>query len=731
MSGGEPVEVVPIDISDGSPVSLVVVDTNEESPDFQAEQVSPVVSSFGTAPNAGRQVQEVSIETAHVALRMVVGLDGRLLQRSFGSNLADEDGSYAAYPSAGDGWIDEPALRVVHSDGNTSTDLRVVRYSKTGNRTKIELTDPQYPLCVDLYFQAYSDQDVIETWTEIRHTEEGPVTLEQFASSAPAFGKGDFYLTQFHGDWANEANLSEEKLSYGIKTLDSKLGVRAHQFRAPWFLLSKGGPAKEDSGEVFGGSLAWSGSFAFDFDIDPFGQLRALCGINPYASQYRLEPNEVFKTPRMVWGWSGCGTGELSRNLHRWVRDHALRGGDVQQPILLNNWEATYFSFDEDKIKSLLDGATELGLELFLLDDGWFGNKYPRNDDSQGLGDWAPDLKKLPNGLEALARTAEDRGLRFGIWLEPEMVNPRSELYEQHPDWVINQPCRALDLKRNQLVLDLSRPEIKEFVFGVVDRTLTENPSISFVKWDCNRYVTQPGSTYLGPIAQTHLWIDYVRNLYDVFQRLVEKHPNVEIMMCSGGGGRVDYEASKYSQTLWPSDMTDPARRIFIQWGYSIFFPAIAIASHVTLAGGHSMKFAFDVAMSGRLGMDVDLENLPPADRQIAKRAIEIYKRIREVVQLGDQYRLESPYEGPRACILYVKGPHAVLFVYSLGEAGAGTVKLRGLDPELAYRVCELDASSADAPAGTAISGQSLLAEGLMIPALKEFQSAVYALIGE
>jgi len=677
-----------------------------------------------------RDVQPILIETAHAALRMIVSDDGRLLQSGFGSKLADGDETYLAYPCAGDGWVDEPALKITHADGNGSTDLRFVRASSVGTQTKIELKDPQYPLFVDLFFQAHPDQDVIEMWTELRHAEEGSVTLEQFASSAPAFGKGDFYLTQFHGDWANEANLSEEKLSYGVKTLDSKLGVRAHQFRAPWFLLSKGGPAKEDAGEVFGGSLAWSGSFAFAFDMDPHGQLRSLCGINSYGSKYRLKPNLVFKTPRMVWGWSGCGTGTLSRNLHRWVRDHALRGGDVEQPVLLNNWEATYFDFDEAKIVSLMDGAQDLGLELFLLDDGWFGCKYPRNDDSQGLGDWTPDPRKLPHGLEALGHAACNRGLRFGIWLEPEMVSPRSELFEKHPDWVIRQPCRALDLQRNQLILDLTRPEVREFVFGVADRILGENPGISFIKWDCNRYVTQPGSTYLGQHAQTHLWIDYVQGLYDVFQRLVEKHPKVEIMMCSGGGGRVDYEATKYSQVVWPSDMTNPAHRIFIQWGYSFFFPAIATANHVTLAGGHSMKFAFDVAMSGRLGMDVDLEKLPPAERQIAKRAVALYKGIRDVVQLGEQYRLESPYEGSRSSLVYTKGNRAVLFVYSLGEAGAATLKLKGIDPALTYRVHELDASSANSPEPRTLSGQALLTDGLPIPALSKFGSALYELDG-
>jgi len=673
----------------------------------------------------------ISIETSRAALKLSISDEGQLLQACFGSKLAVNETLQVAYPCAGDGWIDEPALRVAHADGNTSTDLRVVRSSTFGHLTKIELKDPQYPLFVDLFFRAYPEQDVLETWTETRHTEEGSVTLEQFASSALAFGKGDHFLTQFHGDFIDEANICEDKLTFGVKTIGSRLGVRAHQFRAPWFLLSKDGPAKEDTGEVFGGSLAWSGSFAFAFDVDHLGQLRALCGINSSGSQYHLKPNRVFRTPRMIWGWSGNGTGELSRNLHRWVRDHAIRGGDVEHPVMLNNWEATYFDFDETKIVSLLDGAKDLGLELFLLDDGWFGSKYPRKDDSQGLGDWTPDLRKLPNGIEVLARAAVDRGLEFGIWLEPEMVNPRSELFETHPDWVIKQPHRRLDLLRNQLVLDLSRPEVREYVFEVADRTLTENPSISFVKWDCNRYLTQPGSTYLGHQAQTHIWIDYVHSLTEVFQRLVDKHPTVGIMMCSGGGGRVDYDSTKYAEVLWPSDMTDPARRIFIQWGFSYFFPANAIASHVTLSGGHPIKFAFDVAMSGRLGMDVDLEELPRNDWQIAKHAIALYKSFRSVVQLGEQYRLESPYTGPRSSLMYVKDSRAVVFVYSLGASTPSNLKLKGIDPELTYRIREQNPTIESIPEDVALSGRSLLTEGLSIPALGKFESIVYELFGE
>ncbi|AIE83743.1 alpha-galactosidase [Fimbriimonas ginsengisoli] len=675
--------------------------------------------------------QPICVETANAALVFYVDGEGRLFQGAFGAKGADLVQGQLAFPVAGDGWIFEPALRVTHADGNTSTDLRVIASETEGPVTRISLKDPEYPLFVDLLFRTSPDEDVFEAWTEVRHSESGEVRLDRFASSSPDFGGGDFYLTQFHGDWADEMNIQEEPLGFGIKILDSKLGVRAHQFRNPSFLLSKGGPAMEDSGEVFGGSLAWSGSFQFAFERLPDGRLRGLCGMNPYASEYHLEPGEKFVTPRMVWGWSASGTGALSRNLHRWTRKNALRDGDRSRAILLNNWEATYFSFDSEKIVSLFDGAVALGMELFLLDDGWFGRKYPRDDDSQGLGDWTPDPKKLPDGIGELTQKAQEKGIRFGIWLEPEMVNPRSELYENHPDWVVRQPKRPPELQRNQLVLDLANPEVEEYVCSLVDRTLSENPGISYVKWDCNRYLTQPGSPYLGKERQTHLQIEYVWALYRVMDRLAKSHPDVEVMMCSGGGARVDYASLRYAQEYWPSDMTDPARRIFIQWGYSFFFPAIATSNHVTLAGGHGMKFAFDVAMSGRLGMDVDVDNLSAEDREFATQAIATYKEVRDVVQLGDQYRLESPYAGPRSSLMYVLRDRAVLFVYSLGESAAAPLRLKGLDPSHRYRVQEINPPKGATGLTTTVDGSTLMGEGLGVMALSQFGSLVFELRAE
>ncbi|MGV3614764.1 MAG: alpha-galactosidase [Fimbriimonas sp.] len=671
----------------------------------------------------------IQIGAGSLALTLTVDEDGRLLQSGFGAPAETDPAAPLAYPAAGDGWIYEPALQAVHADGNTSTDLRYVAHSTNDGVTRIELKDPEYAFFVDLYFQVREGHAVLEAWTEIRHEEEGEVVLEQFASSAPDFGAGPFFLTQFRGDWNDEMHMEEEPLGYGRKVLDSKLGVRAHQFRSPWFLLAKGATAREAEGEVFGGTLAWSGSFQYAFERSHEGRVRALCGINPYASAYHLASGDRFETPRMLWGYSASGTRGLSHAFHRWGREHGIRDGFSPRSILLNNWEATYFDFDEAKIVSLFDGAKALGMETFLLDDGWFGEKYPRDADTQGLGDWTPDPKKLPNGVRALVDEAKARGLRFGIWLEPEMVNPRSELFEAHPDWAIQQPKRALEVQRNQLVLDLANPEVKEYVFGLVDKVLTDNPGISYVKWDCNRYVTQPGSPYLPANRQSHLWIEYVRALYEILDRVAQAHPNVQIMTCSGGGGRLDYGAMRYAHEFWPSDNTDPARRVFIQWGCSYFFPAISTSAHVTDMGRRPLKFAFDVAMSGRLGMDMDVDKLSQADREFAARTVAAYKGIREVVQLGELYRLESPYDGPRSSLMYRYEDRVVLFVYSLGEAPAAPVRLEGLDADRTYRVREIDATGETPERQTAYSGADLMDAGLPLDGYGTYGSGVFELV--
>lgn len=665
---------------------------------------------------------DLNVRTKSFALRFTVGADGRLYQNVIGAAGNGEPSSAReAYPQAGGDGRWEPALQVAHADGKASTPLRFVDWSRTNDAAgrewvRIQLRDSAHPLDVTLCFCADRERDVLEQWTEIVHQEPGPIVLERMASSGLLFSTNAL-LTHFSGDWASEMLVPiTEPLTPGIKILDSKIGVRATQHTAASFILALDGAPKEDSGRVVAGTLAWSGNFQFAFD-DNAETVCAMCGLNPFASAYHLDPGETFSTPHMLWAWSANGLGELSRKLHRWARDFGIRDGHSPRAVLLNNWEATGCDFDFNRIAGLFAPAQEIGTELFLLDDGWFGNKFPRLDDHAGLGDWQPNRQRLPNGLGPLAAEAIQRGLRFGIWLEPEMVNPKSELFEQHPDWVIAQPHRELELQRNQLVLDLTRPAVQQFEWDAI-RGVLATPGITYAKWDCNRQLTQPGSSYLSPERQSQLWIDYVQALYGLMDKTARTFPKTELMLCASGGGRVDYGALKYFHEFWPSDNTDPVARVLMQWDYSYFFPPMALASHVTRWGNRPMHFACSVAMSARFGMDLDLTKLSREEKAICAGAIRAYKGIRDVTQLGDLYRLEDPHEGFRGAIGYVSEDRsrAVVFAFQLHDGSQAAVHPQGLDPEKKYRVCELNPAPGRAPLpqeNQVFSGAKLMRDGI------------------
>jgi alpha-galactosidase len=611
----------------------------------------------------------------------------------------------AAYTPAGTWNISEPAIQVIHGDGNSSLDLKYVSHKQEVldeniTITRIVLEDELYPFRVTLNYKTWKLENVVEQWAEIEHEESLPVLLKKFASANLYFTDKEFYLTTFHNSWAREMQPAENKLSRGIRTVDSKLGTRAMLLQAPHFILSMDQAASENQGSVILGQLAWSGNFKLDFEVDSYDNLRLIAGINPYASEYLLEKNQTFKTPSFIYAISHHGTGEASRGMHSWARKYRVLDGEGDRLTLLNNWEATYFRFDEQKIAALFKDARELGVDLFLLDDGWFGNKYPRNSDRAGLGDWQENLKKLPNGIGYLVSEAEKEGVKFGIWIEPEMVNPKSELYENHLDWVIRQAERPEKYFRNQLVLDLSNPEVQDFVFGVVDELFTENPSLAFIKWDCNAPIFNAYSAYLdkNDIPQSHLYIDYVRGLYKVLERVREKYPKVPMMLCSGGGGRGDYEILKYFTEFWPSDDTEPIERIFMQWDYSYFFPAIVTDCHVTNWGDQPLKFRVDVASMGKLGFDIVASELTEKELQFCKEAVSNYHSFKEVVWHGDLYRLVNPHKDDFSALMFVEEDksRAIVFSYLVNNrykltATEEPVKLDGLDAQKKYRVKEIN----------------------------------------
>lgn len=692
---------------------------------------------------------QIVVNTKNTSLVFKVGKDQRLYQSYFGhklTNSADLAGIpnpvHLAYPTFGTDNLFEPAIRVTHNDGNPSLELQYVNSEteKTDENvsiTRIKLKDPQYAVAVTLSLKAFYNENVIEQWVEIQHHEKDPITLYNYASSTLHFDAKKYWLTQFHGDWAQEMKMQESELTSGIKIIDSKLGTRAHMYQSPNFILSLDNKSDENNGEVIAGTLGWSGNFQLLFELDEKNSLRVIPGINPFASEYSLAPGKTFVTPSFIFTYSNHGQGQASRSLQRWAMNYGILDGTKPRLTLLNNWETTFFDFNEKKLSDMLDDTRNLGVDIFLLDDGWFGNKYPRNDDNAGLGDWQENKAKLPNGLGSLVKLAEDKGVKFGIWLEPEMVNPKSELYEKHPDWILKLPNRPEHYYRNQLVLDLTNPEVQEFVYHLVVDMMQKNPGIAYIKWDCNRMMTNAYSPYLKN-QQSNLYIDYVNNLYKVLERIRAKYPHLPIMLCSGGGGRVDYGALRYFTEFWTSDNTDPYERVFMQWGYSNFFPAVSLCNHVTSWGKQSIKFKTDVAMMGKLGYDIQVKGFSPAELKFSQDALQNYKRLSDVIWKGDLYRLVSPYENERAVLMYVNEDksRSVLFSYTLNNRYGETftrVRLEGLDSAKTYKVNEVNVFQKPQfrDNGKSFSGDYLMKEGLNVSSNNALTSIVLELIAD
>ncbi len=668
-----------------------------------------LILSFGLKAN---EEKVISITTDNISLIYKVDAKtGRLFQSYLGQKLS-YDSDIAQLPLGKEAYLThgmedyfEPAIRVLHNDGNPSLLLKYVSHENKEVQSGVKemvitLKDDVYPVVVKLHFVTYAKENIIKEYAEISHQEKKPVVLYSYASSLLHLNANRYFMTDFTGAWAKEVCMNETELTPGKRIVDTKLGSRANMFSSPFFMLSLDKKIEENTGDVLLGTLAWTGNFRFVFEVDDFNGLRIVSGINPYASEYTLKPNEVFRTPEFIFTYSTEGKGKASRDFHRWARKYQLKDGDKSRMTLLNNWEATGFKFNEDQLIAIMDEAVKLGVDMFLLDDGWFANKYPRKNDRQGLGDWDETVTKLPNGIGRLVKEATDKGIKFGLWIEPEMVNPKSELYEKHKDWVIRFTNREEYYYRNQLCLDLSNPEVQDYVFGIVDDLMTKYPGIAYFKWDCNSPITNIYSSYLKD-KQSHLYIEHVRGLYKILDRVKTKYPNLPMMLCSGGGGRTDYEALKYFTEFWPSDNTDPIARIFIQWGYSHFFPSKSMAAHVTSWNkSASVKFRTDVVSMCKLGFDIRMHEMNEADLAYCKEAVINYNRLSPVILDGDLYRLVSPYEGNKdfASLMYVseKADKAVLFAYNINPIYKycyfpASVRLQGLKSDARYKLEEIN----------------------------------------
>ena len=701
--------------------------------------------------------QTISLTTDHTQMVLKVNQQKRLCQTYLGEKLSEQTDlsqlsmpqaglssscikGLEAYPVMGTEDYYEPTFEIRHADGNPTSVLKYVRHTQQGNETSILLRDELYPVEVTLYYKVFAREDIIQQWAEIRHEEKGKVYLGRYASSMLYFEAPQYFLTEFASDWAKEMQMQNQELQFGKKVVDSRLGTRANLMTQPFFEVGLGEPVRENEGTVLMGTLGWTGNFRFTFEVDNQHVLRVVSGINHDAGTYLLRKGDTFRTADFFFTLSTKGAGEGSRRFQRWMMTHQLHKANDDRMTLLNNWENTYFDFNEEKLVALFGEAKDLGVDLFLLDDGWFGNKYPRKNDHAGLGDWQVTKDKLPQGIPYLVKKAKENGVNFGIWIEPEMVNPKSELAEKHPDWLIQLPSRETYYFRNQMVLDLCRPEVQDFVFGVVDNLMQENPDIRFMKWDCNSPITNIFSHY-EKTQQGNLYVDYVRGLYSVLRRVQERYPDLYMMMCSGGGGRSDYEGLRYFTEFWCSDNTDPVERIFIQWGYSHFMPAKAMCAHVTNWNSRaSVKFRVDVAFTGKLGFDIGLKGLSADDMAYCRQAIAEYNRLKPVIFSPELYRLVSPYEGEH-CVLERVGEdrsQALLFAYDMhpryGEQQL-PVRLKGLNPDARYRVSEIclmpGQKSRLACSGRTFTGDYLMKVGLTLTSSGELVSHIVELKAE
>lgn len=644
-----------------------------------------------------------------------------------------------AYPAFGLLGAQETAVAVTHPDGNMTLDLRVSEVAESawegGRIVTVTSRDAFYPVTVRNIFKSYEKEDVVETWAEIvneaapKKKAPGTIVLRRFFSGVLPVRTGNLWTVTQYGTWGDEGRLCIEPFSRGTKVVKNIDGVRNAQTSRAEVMISLDGRPRENEGRVIGAALEWGGNYELRLRCFNSDYSTLMAGICPDDSEYYLDAGRTFTTPALAYSFSAHGLSGVSRNFHRWGRNYRLAHGNVERKVLLNSWEGVYFDINEPVMDSMMGDISDMGGELFVMDDGWFGDKYPRITDHSSLGDWVVDRNKLPHGIGWLVDKADSHGIKFGIWIEPEMVCNPSELYEAHPDWVLHAANREAVYGRgnSQLVLDMSNPEVQDYVFSIVDRLMTENPGLDYIKWDANMTMMEYGSSYLK--HQSHLAVDYWKGFGTTLDRIRAKYPDLTIQACASGGGRVNWGVLPWFDEFWVSDNTDAVQRIYMQWGTSYFFPAMAMASHISAVPNHqvhrttSLKFRCDVAMSGRLGMEIQPKNMTDEEKDFCRKVITDYKRIRPIVQFGDIYRLVSPYDGLGiASLMYVSPDRSGAVYYwwrmeNLHDSRYPRVRMQGLDPDRMYRVTELNRIDSRPMSfeGKAFSGKFLMDNGLEI----------------
>ena len=732
-----------------------------------------------TAPKA------IAVETDNAAMLFELSrtpAGDRLYLRHFGAKVADTAGALAlaghgGHPSAlgsekplaysvfgeSGGELNRfGGLKVTHDDGMQTLDLVVEKLERKAGGLVVRWRDAVHDFRVVQTFRPRPDADVIETSAVLENGEKGPVRISRMASFSLVFPllADDWRLLSLAGEWGGEAEVVETPLARGRRVvLESRSGVRDAWLNNPAFMLSVGGPATETEGRVLGCALCWSGAWEISLRRSEVDLLEAVGGPANVAGDYVLDPGKSIELPVAALTWSEKGKGQVSRNFHRWARRHWMPNGAKERPTLLNNWEGTFLTFTEPQLHEIMDGAKEVGVEMFVLDDGWFGRgEHARDTDDRGLGDWYVNEKKLPHGLGALAREARRRGLRFGLWVEPEMANlGRCDLLAAHPEWALREKGRPMRTGRGgtQLVLDFANPAVRDEIWRQLDETYASIPGLSYVKWDANANIDNVGSAYLDAAHQGNLYFDYTKGYYEVLARQRAKYPKLDMQACSSGGGHMEYGSLRYCDEFWTSDNTDPRDRVKIQWGASQFYPACAMASHVTVTGRQvPFKYRVDVSFSGRLGLEMQPKSMTPRELEFAKNAVAEYRRIRPVVQQGDLYRLVSPYDRDYAALMFVDEAkaRAVVCVYGLSRDARRNdpppLRLQGLDPARRYRLRELNTEHwrsphspilgpcadfvAEMKAGPVPTGEALMKVGLpIVLGDKDYDSAVFELVAE
>ncbi len=652
-------------------------------------------SSYAFAVDAGGSLQSIYWGAPLWRLQDLPAAPAR---RGLSSFDPAETLSTEEFPAWGGPRYLETALKVTRENGDRDVVLRYQSHRNLADGVDVELQDIKDQIGVTLRYRIFPDYGLISRSAVVRNRTAGPIVVESAQSAAWNLPPGEGYrLSYLTGRWAAETQLVREPIHTGMKVLESRKGNTSHSFN-PWFAIDAS-DATEETGRVWFGALAWSGNWRIAVEQTPYRQVRVTGGFNTFDFAYPLQPGESLETPDFFAGFSDMGFGGASRLLHRFEREQILPGGAQSRlrPVLYNSWEATTFNVTEAGQKALAEKAAKTGVELFVVDDGWFGQ---RNNDRAGLGDWFVNPAKFPQGLNSLIESVNKLGMDFGLWVEPEMINADSDLYRAHPDWVMNFPGRPRTELRNQLVLNFARSDVKEHIFGVLDKLATDY-NIRYFKWDMNRPFSEPGWPERAAGEQREMWVQYVRNVYEVIDRLRAKHPKLEIESCSGGGGRVDLGILRRVEEVWPSDNTEAFDRLRIQEGFTqAYTPKIMSAwvTDVPNQNGRStpLKYRFLVAMQGALGIGANLNRWTPQEFDEGARMIALYKRIRGAVQTGELYRLLSPSSNDVTANQYVSadGKQAVLFAFRHAQqynTAAPAILLRGLDERAVYRLESID----------------------------------------